>query len=59
MRGPGVGAALVRAAEDWARAGGLREFASDSQLDNTTSQKAHEALGFTEVERLVAYRKVL
>lgn len=59
MRRQGVGAALVRAAEDWARAKGLHEFASDAQLANTVSQEAQVALGFTEVERLVAYRKVL
>jgi aminoglycoside 6'-N-acetyltransferase I len=59
MRRQGVGAALVRAAEAWARAKGLKEFASDTQLANTESQQAHAALGFTEVERHVAYRKVL
>jgi aminoglycoside 6'-N-acetyltransferase I len=59
MRRQGVGAALVRAAEEWARAKGLQEFASDTQLANTASQQAHVALGFTEVERLVAYRKSL
>ena len=59
MRRKGVGAALVRAAEAWAREKGLREFASDTQLANTGSQRAHVALGFTEVERLVAFRKVL
>jgi aminoglycoside 6'-N-acetyltransferase I len=55
----GVGAALVRAAEAWARARRLSELASDAQLDNTASQLAHQALGFTEVERAVLYRKVL
>jgi aminoglycoside 6'-N-acetyltransferase I len=55
----GVGAALIGAAEDWARARGLREFASDTQLDNFTSQRAHTALGFSEVERVVLYRKEL
>ena len=59
VRRQGVGAALVRAAEEWARAKGFREFASDAQITNTTSHLAHAALGFTEVERLVAYRKVL
>src|SRR5258705_12680914 len=59
MRRQGVGAALVRAAEEWARVKGLQEFASDTQLANTGSQRAHVALGFAEVERLVAYRKVL
>ena len=55
----GIGAALVRAAEEWARARGLREFASDALLDNLTSHRAHEALGFSEVERAVRYRKAL
>ena len=55
----GVGAALVRAGEAWARRGGHRELASDALLENTTSQEAHQALGFTEVERAVRYRKSL
>jgi aminoglycoside 6'-N-acetyltransferase I len=58
-RRQGVGSALVRAAEDWAREHGYREFASDVPLDNFISQKAHEALGFEEVERAVLYRKLL
>ncbi len=58
-RRQGIGAALVRAAEAWARGRGLREFASDAELENIESQRAHEALGFTEVERSVLYRKVL
>jgi aminoglycoside 6'-N-acetyltransferase I len=59
MRRLGAGTALIEAAEAWARARGLREFASDTQIANVGSQQAHVALGFTEVERLVAYRKVL
>jgi aminoglycoside 6'-N-acetyltransferase I len=59
MRLKGFGAALVSAAEAWARARGYREFASDAQLHNIDSQRAHVALGFTEVERAVLYRKVL
>ena len=55
----GVGRALVRAAEEWARGRGLHEFASDALLENFTSHRAHEALGFTEVERAVRYRKAL
>lgn len=55
----GVGAALVRAGEAWARARGCRELASDALLENTGSQRAHEALGFAEVERAVHYRKPL
>jgi aminoglycoside 6'-N-acetyltransferase I len=59
VRRQGVGSALVQAAEAWAREHGYREFASDALLDNLDSQRAHEALGFIEVERAVRYRKVL
>jgi aminoglycoside 6'-N-acetyltransferase I len=57
MRRQGVGTALVRAAEAWARERGYREFASDARLDNRVSHRAHESLGFIEVERAVLYRK--
>lgn len=59
VRRQGVGAALVRAAEGWARERGLTEFASDALLDNDTSHRAHRALGFAEVERIVCFRKSL
>jgi aminoglycoside 6'-N-acetyltransferase I len=59
VRRRGVGAALVRAGEEWARSRGYSEFASDALLDNVTSHRAHEALGFVEVERAVRYRKPL
>lgn len=59
VRRTGVGAALVRTAEAWARGRGDREFASDALLENVTSQRAHTALGFAEVERSVKYRKAL
>lgn len=55
----GVGAALVHAAEAWARARGLRELASDTQVGNVVSQAAHLALGFAETGRVVQYRKPL
>lgn len=58
-RGRGVGLALVRAAEDWARAHGCSEFASDAMLDNTASHAAHRACGFEETERVVYFRKAL
>lgn len=59
IRRQGIGAALIRAAEAWARHRGYREFASDTLLDNLDSQRAHESLGFIEVERAVRYRKIL
>ena len=58
-RGAGYGRRLVEAAESWARERGLQELASDSLLDNEASHRAHEHVGFTEVERAVRYRKSL
>ena len=58
-RGSGVGRALVRAAETWARDRGLTEFGSDTWLDNEASIRAHRVLGFTETERLVCFLKRL
>ncbi len=55
----GVGRALVEAGEAWARALGCREFASDTQVDNTASAAAHRALGFEEVEVIRCFRKDL
>ena len=59
LRRHGLGAALVRAAEDWARRCGYRELASDAELANTGSQAAHRALGFVETSRCVLYLKDL
>jgi aminoglycoside 6'-N-acetyltransferase I len=53
----GIGAALMRAAEEWGRANKCTELGSDTQLWNESSIEAHKALGFEEVERLVAFRK--
>lgn len=58
-RGRGVGAVLMRAAEEWARAIKCTELASDTELANGASIAAHSALGFEEVERLVCFRKSL
>ena len=55
----GVGRALVAAAEDWARAQGCTEFASDALADNELSRIAHHSLGFEEVEVIRCFRKDL
>lgn len=55
----GVGAALVRAVEDWGRAQGCTELGSDAEIDNLDSAAAHGSLGFTEVQRIVCFRKPL
>lgn len=59
VRRKGFGAALVRAAETWARDHGFTEIASDVLLDNVDSQAAHKALGYEEVERIVCFRREL
>lgn len=59
LRGRGIGRALVRAVEEWARSRGYLELASDTELVNTRSQAAHAALGFDEVDRIVQFRKEL
>jgi aminoglycoside 6'-N-acetyltransferase I len=58
-RGQGVGAQLTLAAEEWARAKGCTEMASDTELDNHVSQIAHQHLGYELVERLACFRKSL
>jgi len=58
-RGTGVGASLIRAAEDWARSQGCSEIASDTEADNVSSAAAHRALGFEETAVLRCFRKPL
>ena len=58
-RGRGIGRGLMSAAEVWAGAQGVNELASDTEVHNASSQRAHEACGFQEVDRLVKFRKRL
>ena len=58
-RQTGVGKRLLSAAEDWARSHKCVEMASDAVIDNESSQRAHEALGYEVVDRCVHYRKRL
>jgi len=53
------GRALLAAAEDWARAQGYTEMASDALIANVVSHQAHKAAGYVEMERLVVFRKPL
>ncbi len=59
LRRSGVGKGLVVAAEQWARSKGYREMGSDLLIDNDESLRAHLALGYHEVERLIAMAKKL
>ena len=58
-RSRGIGRALVAAVEDWARAHGCAELASDAALENSGSLAAHAGCGFEETERVVYFRKAL
>ena len=54
-----LGTRLVQVAEAWARHKGLKEIASDTQIENAGSIQAHKGLGYEEVERSVCFRKTL
>jgi aminoglycoside 6'-N-acetyltransferase I len=58
-RSKGIGKRLLLAAEEWARAQGCHEMASDALIDNTGSERAHTALGFEIVDRCIHFRKAL
>ena len=56
-RGRGIGVALVRSVEAWARERGYRDLCSDTGPENGVSLRAHARLGFTEVDRAVLFHK--
>jgi aminoglycoside 6'-N-acetyltransferase I len=58
-RGKGVGAALVGAAEVWARSQGCTELGSDTEAENISSAAAHRALGFVETGVIRCFKKSL
>ena len=55
----GIAGLLVAAAGAWGKAAGCTEFASDALLDNDARHRMHAALGFTQTERVVFFRKLL
>ena len=59
LREQGIGQALVKAAEDWARSQGLSEMGSDTWLENDISIQAHLKMGYEEAKRLVHFIKKL
>lgn len=59
FRNQGIGRELMRSAEEWARTQGCVEMASDALVENHSSQRAHEAVGFEVVDRCVHLRKKL
>ncbi len=59
QRQSGIGRALVRTVEDWAKSLGILELGSDTWLRDLRSQTVHEKWGFEETERIVYFRKKL
>jgi aminoglycoside 6'-N-acetyltransferase I len=58
-RGKGVGAALIGAAEDWARSQSCTELGSNAEIENLSSAAAHLAVGFTEAGVIRCFKKSL
>ncbi len=58
-RRSGLGRWLIEAAEHWALSRGCTEIGSDAELGNEVSARAHRALGYAEVTRLVLFSKKL
>lgn len=59
FRKHGIGRKLVAEAENWARRSGATEMASDAEIGNEMSLRAHVRLGYQETSRLVHLRKDL
>ena len=58
-RGQGLGRKLIAAAESWSLENSFFELASDVCLENSNSIKAHEAIGFSETDRIICFLKKL
>ena len=50
---------LLAQCEQWAKAQGCTEFASDCELDNGGSLAFHLKMGFTEANRIICFTKKL
>jgi len=57
LRHCGVGAALMRRAERWAKENGCAQLGSDVLIENEASCQFHTGVGFQEVERVVCFIK--
>ena len=58
-RKSGFARELLSACEQWAKECGCREFVSDCELNNFTSLSFHLKSGFTEVNRIICFKKNL
>lgn len=50
---------LLAQCEEWTKNKGCTEFASDCESDNDESLKFHINMGFTEVNRIICFKKQL
>lgn len=55
----GIAKELLKACENWARAWGCEEFASDCELTNEVSLAFHLNMGFEEANRIICFTKKL
>ena len=54
-----IGRSLILAVEQWAQERGISELASDCLLENDDANRAHQSVGFKEVERSIKFRKAI
>ncbi len=59
FRHAGLAKELLHECENWARNQGCRAFASDCELENSSSLAFHLALGFKETNRIICFAKQL
>lgn len=59
FRHNGIAKTLLQNCENWAKASGCTEFASDCLVSNTASQLFHKRVGFEEANRIVCFIKSL
>ena len=55
----GIARKLLSACENWAKAQGCAEFASDCELGNKQSLQFHLRVGFAEANRIICFTKKL
>lgn len=59
FRKHGIARKLLSACEEWARAHGCQEFASDCELENVVSLQFHLKAGFEEAGRIICFTRKL
>lgn len=58
-RNKGYAKELLVECEAWAKSNGCQEFASDCEIANIDSFRFHEAMNFTEANRIICFIKTL